>query len=144
MCDSSKTVIEFCCMGHEAYFTEDFQSDEEDIYQDFNFKSNHAVDFIPEVYEDVKKELVHSRFQAEKYTQCDSANQRSLSQLSYAQSYSTKPNDKVILPNPRNFSISHIARAVFPPEVPVPFQCKFCKIAYKSARSLQGHISRKH
>ena len=144
MCDSNKPFIEFCCMGHEAYFTEDFQSDDEDICQNFDFKSHHAIDFIPEVYEDVQKELVRSRFQEEKYTQCDSSKQFSISQLSYMPSFSTNSKDKVLLANPRTFSISHLARVFFPVEAPIPFQCKICKVVYKSNKSLRGHLSRKH
>lgn len=144
MFDSNRPFIEFCCMGHEAYFTEDFQSDDDDVPANFDYKSTHSIKFMPEPYEDIQKELLHSRFNEEISTQCDFTSSLSIQQLSQMPAYSCDRSDKILTPNPINFSITHTAKAFFPFESLSGFECKSCNLKFKSMRGLQGHNARKH
>jgi C2H2-type zinc finger len=143
MFDSKKPFVEFCCMGHETYYTEDFESDQDDLVMTFDIISNHKVSFMPEVYEDVQKELLQTRFHEEISVQCDAPSSQSLSQLSSMPAYSKSSVDRILTPNPASYTLAHTARAFFP-VIKEKFYCKVCKLSFKNGQALGGHMSRKH
>ena len=111
MLNSNKQYLDFCCMGHEIYFTEDFQSDEESIFFNHNtYLYDNKISFVPEPFEDIKLEIISSRFQSDKSTQNDTKSMVSLSELSQLPAFSTNPLDKIIVANPINYSLNHTAK----------------------------------
>ena len=144
MCDPRKPYIDFCCMGHETYFTEDFLSDEDDQFFTFDLHSQFNISFMPEPYEDLTFEISKNHFHEEVGVQCETKNPALLSKLSSMPAYSRSLKDKVIIPNSVNFHMKHTARVFIPIKVEEAFKCKHCFQAFKSGQALGGHMSRKH
>lgn len=143
MSTTIKQGLEFCCMGHETYFTEDFQSDDDDGMLSLDFKTSYSLSFMPEPYEDIQKELRISQFHSETGTQCEFKPTITMSTLSSMPSISCT-NDKIITPNPTVFALTHTARASFPAILNSNHQCKTCGMFFKNSQALGGHLSRKH
>jgi hypothetical protein len=131
-------------MGHENYFTEDFQSEDEDSGLAFDLKANHALGFMPEAYDDVQSELIKSRFHEEVGVQCEFQRTVSLTELMLMPAMSCSETDKVLVPNQGSFGLTHTARAFFPVMSDSPHSCKHCGQGFKTASALNGHVSRKH
>ena len=144
MFNSDKPFIEFCCASHENYFTEEFQSDDDEYPSDFDFKSSYNVSFMPEPYEDIQRELIHSRYHEEIGIQCDFKPNISLSHYSSMQAISTSSKDKILIPTINHFTMGHTARAFFPVVIIDPFKCSICNLSFKSSKALIGHNAKKH
>lgn len=143
MCENRKDYIEFCCMGHEAYFTEDFFSDEDDGSFNYPASSDCNVKFMPEPYEDLQIDILKAKYHEEVGVQCENKTPLFLSQLSSMPAYSRNSKDKVLIPNLVKFSITHTAK-VFLPVTLEQFQCKQCAATFKTGQALGGHMSKKH
>lgn len=145
MFDCKKPYIEFCCMAHETFFSEDFISDDEDFSLAFSLNFTNNISFMPPFSDEVSKELSNINLKEEAAVQCDTKSPQSLSHLSSLPVFSLDSFDKVLKPSTRIFEISHTPK-VFLPDAPLPeaFVCKHCKQSFKSGQALGGHISKKH
>lgn len=144
MLDPRKPFIEFCCMGHETYFTEDFQSDDDDRISPLDHRLSYPMSFMPGPYDDIQSELKSSKFHEEIGIQCEFQAKIPISNFSFMPVLSTNPSDKVIQPSPQPYLLSHTARAFFPEIKVEKFKCKSCGLSFKNSQALGGHLSRKH
>jgi hypothetical protein len=131
-------------MGHETYFTEDFQSDDEDRISRVDHRISFPISFMPGPYDDVQTELNSGKDHEEVSTQCENPAKTSLSNYSLMPVISCNPNEKIIYPNPLPYNLSHTARIFFPEVKIEKFKCKSCGLAFKNSQALGGHLSRKH
>ena len=142
MIESKNSCIEFCCMGHETYFTEDFQSEDEDLTLPFDYICMNNLEFMPEPYEDITIEISKSHYKEEAGMQCNSENTKSLSYLGSLPAYSNNLDDKVLVPKPSNYQLSHTPRVILTKNVETQYLCKFCLQGFRTGQALGGHISR--
>lgn len=144
MSEQKRNYLEFCCMGHESYFTEEFLSDDEDSSFTMNFTSSFDVKFAPNVYDEIEKEMSFGYGNDEKSVQCDKENPCSLGYLSALPAFSVTISDKILIPNEGFYQMKHTPRITMPCVKEMMFFCSSCKAGFKSGQALGGHMSRKH
>ena len=144
MLDPKKPFIEFCCMGHETYFTEDFLSEDDESSINLDHRHSYNLSFMPGPYEDIISELKSNRSREEASVQCDFTAKTSITHYSLMPAMSCNANDKVITPNSIPYTLSHTPRLFFPEIKVEKFKCKVCGMAFKNSQALGGHISKKH
>lgn len=144
MLDPRKPFIEFCCMGHETYFTEDFLSEDDEISISTDHRQSYNLSFMPGPYEDAISELKSSRSREEASVQCDFTSKTSITNYSLMPAISCNSNDKVLTATSLPYTLNHTPRLFFPEVKLEKFKCKFCGMAFKCSQALGGHLSKKH
>ena len=137
----NKSFLQMCCMAHEMFYTEDFDS-EEDSVQNVYLNPMSQISFIPYQNEELCKDL-SPQDHDEKAVQCEDSQPVSLLALSQMPSISTSSLDKVIVPTNKSFGILHT------PKISIgyignSYVCKSCNISFKSGQALGGHLSKNH
>lgn len=140
----------FCCKAHEALFSEDFESDEEDVSFLIDKNPYTELYFHEKIPESIKIEIAHMKNKNNAATQCNTGAPVSLSHISLL-ACTGGPNDKMITANYRPKSINHTPVMYLPneivdmsDEIQHTFLCKCCRKEFKSGQALGGHVSRAH
>lgn len=108
--------MEFCCIAHENYFIEDFNSDDDSTIPDSDPRLKATISFMPYIYEDAAAEINQSRNTEENSAQCEFSRDKSLSSYSWMPVYDSENKEKILVPKKISQNLTHFPRVFFKKE----------------------------